>query len=136
MNRRRTILVASTVALVLACAPAALAEKGGGGKGNAVTAPLVAVSAGPYVFGGTVHVSTSVSPDLNPWITMTCTQNGAVVGTASHAGFPDGSYYDTPFNLGPTLSWTDGSADCEFAVMRVTRGKIVTDATTTIHVDA
>src|SRR5262245_27638724 len=136
MIRRTNIFVAIVVALVLACAPPALAGKGGAGKGNAVAAPTVAVSPGPYLFGGTVYVSTSLSPDLSPWITMTCTQNGAVVGTASHAGFAGGSYYDTPFTLGPSLSWTGGAADCTFAAIRASGGKVATDGSTTIHVAA
>jgi hypothetical protein len=133
--KRRNIFFASVVALALALAPMALAAKGGG-QGNASTASAVSLSGGPYNFGGTVSVTTAVSADVMPWISMSCTQNGAVVGTATHAGFPGGSYYGAPFTLGPSLSWTGGAADCTFSVVHLTGGKVVTDASTTLHVDA
>jgi len=120
----------------LALASVALAAKGGV-KGNAsTTAAAISLSAGPYNFGGSVSAATAVSPNLMPWISMSCSQNGAVVGTATHAGFAGGSYYDTPFNLGPSMSWTSGAADCTLTVVHLSGGKVVTDASTSIHVDA
>src|SRR6476469_1423039 len=90
MNRR-TQLVASAVTIALALAPVAFAAKGGV-KGNASsTAAAISLSAGPYSFGGSVSAATAVSADLMPWISMSCTQDGAVVGTATHAGFAGGS---------------------------------------------
>jgi peptidoglycan/LPS O-acetylase OafA/YrhL len=133
--KHRKRFVASVVMLALALAPAALAAKGGP-KTNAATAAAISLSAGPYNFGGTVSVTTGVSPDLMPWVSMSCTQNGAVVGTATHAGFAGGSYYGTPFNLGPSMSWTGGAADCTFSVVHLSGGKVVTDASAAIHVDA
>ena len=131
--RRRHTLVLSIAVIVLAVAPTAL---GKGGKPAASTAATLALSAGPYAFGGSLSASTGLSVDLMPWITMSCTQNGAVVGTASHAGFPGGSYFDSPFNLGPSMSWTGGAADCTFSVVHLNCGKLTTDASTTVHVDA
>jgi hypothetical protein len=136
MKRRRNIFLASLIALALALAPIALAAKGGGKGSNALSTPTISLSAGPYSFGGSVSARTNVSADLMPWISMSCTQNGDVVGTATHAGFPGGSYFDSPFNLGPSLSWTGGAADCTFSVIHLNGGKIVTDGSTTIHVDA
>ena len=49
---------------------------------------------------------------------------------------PGGSYFDSAFNLGPSLSWTGGAADCTFSVVHLNGGKIVTDGSTTVHVDA
>ena len=136
MNRRRTRLVASVAMLALALAPAALAAKGGKGSSGSSTAPGISLSAGPYNFGGSVSATTGVAADLMPWISMSCTQDGAVVGTATHAGFPGGSYFGSPFNLGPSMSWTGGAAECTFTVVHLTGGKVVTDASTSIHVDA
>jgi peptidoglycan/LPS O-acetylase OafA/YrhL len=135
MNHRRNVFVASVIALVLSLAPMALAAKGSG-KGNTPTAQAISLSAGPYTFGGSVHVTTNVSTDLSPWIMMSCSQNGAVVATSNHAAFPGGSYYDAPFNLGPTLSWSGGAADCTFTVAHFSSSKLVTDATASLHVDA
>ena len=136
MNRRKK-LVASFVMLSLALAPTALAAKSGGkGNNSTSTAAAIALSAGPYNFGGSVSATTAVAANLMPWISMSCTQDGAVVGTATHAGFAGGSYFDSPFNLGPSLSWTGGTADCTFTVVHLSGGKVVTDASTTIHVDA
>jgi len=135
MTGRRNIFIASVIALALALAPVALAAKGGP-KSNASTTPPLSLSGGPYNFGGTVSATTTVSADLMPWISMSCTQNGAVVGTATHAAFPGGSYFGSPFDLGPSMSWTGGAADCTFSVVHLTSGKLVTDASTTLHVDA
>lgn len=135
MNRRRTVFVAS-LALVLALASTPLAA-GGKGGGNAATASYnLSLAGGPYTFGGEVSASTTVPAELYPWISMECSQNGVVVGTASHAAFPGGAYYGTPFSLGPTRSWSGGAADCTFSVVHVARTRVVTDASVSIHVDA
>jgi hypothetical protein len=133
--RHRNAFFACAVALALSLAPMALAAKGGG-KVNASSTPIISLSSGPYNFGGSVSATTSVSADLMPWISMSCTQNGNVVGTATHAGFPGGSYFDAPFNLGPSMSWTEGAADCTFSVVHLNGGKVVTDASTAVHVEA
>jgi hypothetical protein len=137
MKHHRNIFVASVAPLALALAPMALAAKDGGkGNNSASSAPGISLSAGPYNFGGSVSATTSISADLRPWIWMSCTQNGTVVGTATHAGFPGGSYFDSSFNLGPSMSWTGGAADCTFSVVHLTGGRVVTGASTSIHVDA
>ena len=133
--RHRNVFFACVVALALSLAPMAFAAKGGA-KVNASSAPTLSLSAGPYNFGGSVSVTTSISADLMPWISMSCTQNGEIVGTATHAGFPGGSYFDTAFTLGPSMSWTEGAADCTFSVVHLNGGKVVTDASTTVHVAA
>jgi hypothetical protein len=137
MNRPRNIFVVSLTALILALAPVAFAARGGGGKGNSsLSANSISLSSGPYSFGGTVSATTTVSVDLYPWISMSCSQNGDVVGTSTHAAYPGGSYYGSAFNLGPSVSWSGGAADCTFTVVHLTASKVVTDASTSIHVDA
>ena len=112
MNRCKR-LVASFVMLSLALAPTALAAKSGGkGTNSTSITGAIALSAGPYNFGGSVSATTAVAANLMPWISMSCTQDGAVVGTATHAGFAGGSYFDSPFNLGPSTVWTAGAANC------------------------
>jgi len=135
MKRRRNIFLTSVVVLALALAPTAFAAKGGG-KNNTTSASAITLSGGPYNFGGSVSASTNVSADLLPWISMSCEQNGSVVGTGTEAGFAGGSYFGMPFNLGPSTVWTAGAADCTFTVVHLVNGKVVTDASATIHVDA
>jgi hypothetical protein len=146
MNRR-IAHAAQIGALVLALAlvPAALAAKGGngGGKpsgGGSTGSYTVTVSpAGPYTFGEQVYVTTNAPMYPNntgPWIWMKCYQGGVLVGTWDHAGFPTGWYYNWPYDLGPTQSWSGGAADCTVQVVHTSNNKTVIDATTSFHVDA
>jgi hypothetical protein len=93
---------------------------------------------GPYTFGDSVHITTNAPMYPNntgPWIWLKCYQDGVVVGSWDHAGFPGGWYCGWAFNLGPTQSWTGGDADCKVSVVHTSRNKVVTDATTSFHVD-
>ena len=134
--KRDKALITGIAALALAVAPVGLAAKGHGQGGTTGSGYTVSVSpGGPYSLGESVTVATSVPLSMNAYISMKCTQNGVVVGTADHANFPGGWYYQSPFQLGPSLSWTSGAADCNFKVWHYSRNKQVTDASTTIHVD-
>ena len=121
--------------------PAALAGKGrpGGGSGGTTGGSYsVTVSpAGPYTFGQAIYVTTNtpIYPNNSgPWIDLSCTQNGAVVASGDHAGFSAGWYYNWPFYLGPTQSWTGGAANCTVKVFHTSNNKQVTDATTSFPV--
>lgn len=137
--------VAAAVALVVAlvAVPMAVAGKGGkpghGGAGGTTSGYVVAVDqAAPYVFGQSITVTTNVPPYPNntgPWIDLRCYQNGAKVLGVTHAGFAGGWYYGWPFSLGPTQMWTGGAADCTVVVSHQSNKKIVTDASTSFHVD-
>ena len=117
-------------------APAMAGKPGGGSNTGGYT---VTVSpTGPYVFGEDVYVTTNdqIYPNNSgPWINLTCSQNGMVVLTGTHAGFPDGWYYNWPFTLGPTQSWASGSADCVVTVTHQAKNRVVTDATTSFSVN-
>src|SRR5258708_1174768 len=110
-------LRAIVVVGVLAVAPSAYAAKhtaGGGGSGGG-TYTVSLTPAGPYNFGEQVYVTTNAPIYPNnqgPWIELKCYQNGVLVASGDHAGFPSGWYYNWPFNLGPTQSWSSGAADC------------------------
>jgi hypothetical protein len=138
MNRRSMIFSVAVAVLVLSLAPIAFAGKGGhgGGGGTSGAYSITLSPGGPYAFGQQVYATTNVPTSMYPFISMKCTQNGVVVGTADHAAFPGGWYYGWPFGLGPTLSWTGGAADCTFTVTHTGGNKTVTDASTTIHVNA
>lgn len=126
--------LATAALLGAAIAGPTLAGKPSGGAG----AYTVTVSpAGPYVFGEDVYITTNdpVYPNnTGPWINLSCSQNGVVVLTGTHAGFPSGWYYNWPFTLGPTQSWTSGPASCVVTVTHQGKGKVVTDATTSFSV--
>ncbi|HET8822925.1 MAG TPA: hypothetical protein VFM57_15375 [Thermoleophilaceae bacterium] len=132
----RRAVVTAVALLALVVTPFALGAKGG--KPAAPT-PSVSVSpGGAYTFGEAVYVTTNVPayPDnMGPWIEMKCSQNGVVVGTSDEAGFPGAVGYQTPFYLGPSATWTSGAADCAVTVFHLNNSKMVTDATTSFHVD-
>ena len=137
---RPVALVTALIAAASFLVPAALAGKGrpGGGSGGTTGGSYsVTVSpAGPYKFGEAIYVTTNAPMYPNnagPYIDLSCTQNGVVVATGDHAGFPAGWYYNWPFYLGPTQSWTGGAANCTVKVFH-TGSKQVTDATTSFPV--
>lgn len=132
---RDKALITAIAALALALAPVGLAAKGQGGAGGGSGYTVSVSPAGPYSFGESVFAATNVPDSMYAYISMKCVQNGTVVGTDDHANFPGGWYYQTPFQLGPSLAWTSGAADCTFKVWHYNKNKQVTDASTTIHVD-
>jgi len=97
----------------------------------------------PYTFGEsiTVRVTGPIFPagtcSRGPWISLYCYQGGVLVGTGSHAGFPEGWYYEWPFQLGPTQSWTSGAADCRLDVVYMSRScrSSAVDSSVSFHVD-
>jgi hypothetical protein len=134
----RLILISALGAILLALAPAAIAGKGhGAGK---LGDPSVTISpAGPYSFGEPIYVTTDAPTYPNnagPWIELMCYQNGGVVASGDHAGFPGGMGYNDPFNLGPTMSWSGGAADCTVTVFHQSNNRFVTDASTSFRVNA
>lgn len=143
--RRRTGLAAAALGVAAlttlgASAPALAAKSGAGGKGKPVPTGSYSVSldqAGPYTFGEGVTATTTapVYPDgAGPYLWLKCYQDGALVLATDHAGFEGGWYYQDPFWLGPTQSWSGGAADCTLTVVHRSNNKVVTDATTSFHV--
>jgi len=140
----RIALVAALLALVLV--PAASAGKGGGashgGGGGSTSGGSYTVTispAGPYRFGEAIYVTTNAPLYPNgagPYIWLRCYQNGVLVASGDHAAFPSGWYYNWPFNLGPTGSWTGGAANCTVSVVHTSGSKVSTDATTSFQVSA
>jgi hypothetical protein len=105
----------------------------GGGSYNVALSP-----AGPYTFGEQIYVTTNdpIYPNnTGPWIELKCYQNGVLVASGDHAGFSGGWYYNWPFNLGPTQSWTGGAANCTVTVFHQSNKQIVTDASTSFSVN-
>ena len=134
----QAIAEAALIAMLVVGLMAGTAFAGKPAASSGSGAYTVTVSpAGPYTFGDSVYVTTTapIYPNnTGPWIWMKCYQNGVVVGSWDHAGFPAGWYYGWAFNLGPTQSWTGGAADCKVTVVHQGHNKTVTDATTSFHV--
>jgi hypothetical protein len=133
--------VALIVALLaLAVVPVAFAGKGRPGGGGTTTGGgyTVTVTPGaPYVFGQAIYVTTNAPIYPNgggPYIWLRCYQNGVLVASGDHAAFPGGWYYNWPFNLGPTGSWTGGAANCTVSAVHKSNNKVTTDASTSFDV--
>jgi hypothetical protein len=133
----QALLEGALVSLIIVALVTGTALAARGGKiatgGYSVT---VSPSA-PYSFGQQVWVDTNtpVYPDnTGPWIWLKCYQGSTLVLTSDHAGFADGWYFEWPFTLGPTQSWSGGDADCTVTVVHTHRNKVVVDAKTTFHV--
>jgi hypothetical protein len=130
--------------LALALVPAALAAKGdnsgknggastGGGSAGSYT---VSVSpAGPYTFGETVSITTNAPQVAQSYIGMSCSENGTLVLSGTHANWSGGLDYGSAWLLGPTQVWGGGAADCTVTVFHLSDSKQITDATTSFHVD-
>jgi hypothetical protein len=136
----RIACTAAFLVLALALVPVAFAGKGGkpgGGGGSTSGSYTVTVTpGGPYTYGQSIFVTTSVPESLSPFIWLRCYQNGVLVGSSDHAAFPGGWYYGWPFTLGGSMSWQSGAADCTVSIVHVAGTKVATDATASFHVNA
>ncbi|HWC85512.1 MAG TPA: hypothetical protein VG388_03165 [Solirubrobacteraceae bacterium] len=118
---KRTRLSAATAlaaAGALAITPAAFAKGppggGGGGKGgsSSISAPIdeTAHMDGLIHYGDWVTFNISTSATTQPWIVLTCRQNGAVV-LQGKDGYFDGAIGGRDFGLWSSV-WTGGAASC------------------------
>jgi hypothetical protein len=133
-----TFAIAAAVTTALLTTPA-LAGKGGGHGGSTPSSYTITVTpGGPYSFGGTIYTTTNAptSPDGSSlWLGLACYQNGVLVESGSHAAFAGGLGFNYPWVLGQTGLWTSGAGDCTVTAFHQSNNKIVTDATTSFHVD-
>ena len=108
-------------------AGSAFAAKGGGGGR---TASGVSISVPNGVFGGTT--TATVTGGSGEWAHIICMQNGQ---TALLSWEPTDSTGHASFQLGPTSSWTSGSASCTGQAGHYdNRSRWQTDASTTFSV--
>jgi hypothetical protein len=134
--------VAAVAALVLV--PASFAGKGGGGGkpggggtttgGGTIALVLINSTDGVAHFGQKVTFSVSTSSTSQPWVDLTCSQNGTVVSKQANGIFA--TSLNQTFTLGPTGLWTGGAADCTAALQNWSSSKRTTLATMTFHVYA
>ena len=134
MRRNVTICAVALVLGSLITAPAFAGKPSGGGT-NTGTYSVTVSPGGPYSFGQDVYATTNVPESLSPYIALSCYVNGTLVLGSTHAGFSSGWYYNWPFQLGPSQSWSGGPADCKIAVTHSSRSKTVTDASVSFHVN-
>jgi hypothetical protein len=133
----RALLAVAVLALSLALIPAAFAGKGkpGGGAGGSGGSSLSLVlttdlnSNGLPNYGDTVTFNLSTTTST-PYVDLTCSQNGAVVYSATAGFFAS---YPWPWTKDMNLAsqmWTGGDADCTATLYTFnSRAKKVTLAT-------
>src|SRR5262245_27975311 len=101
----------TAVAAVLLTAPAFAGKGGTRGGGTDPTYSVTVTPGGPYSFGEAIYTTTNVAVSAGstgPWVGLACYQNGVLVESGSHAGFPGGMEYNYPWVLGQTGLWTSG----------------------------
>jgi hypothetical protein len=116
-----------------------MAAKGGGkpsgGSTGSGSYSVTVDQAGPYTFGQSVTFTTNAPTTVGSYLWLKCYQGGTTVLATDHANFSSGWYFGDPFWLGPTQSWSGGSADCTLTVVHTEHNKVITDATTSFRVD-
>lgn len=144
---RNTIRIASLFG-TLALVASAVALAGPGGKNPSSSsislAPMTAFAAASATSDGPSYsdsVTFTVSTDATkqPFVHVTCSQNGRLVLESSQAWF-----YGAPgaqqFWLGPTPAWQSGAADCTAYLENwdsySRNGRITVLASTSFHVGA
>jgi hypothetical protein len=136
----QAVLEGALIALIVVgvVAGTVFAARGGHSTGGAGSYSVSVTPDGPYTFGESVYVSTNAPiypSNTGPWIWLRCYQGSTLVLSGDHAAFPSGWYYNWPFKLGPTQSWSGGDAECTVRVAHTQRNKVVIDASTSFHVD-
>ena len=115
----RSALIVGAAALCLTFAPAAIAAKntaghkgGGGSTGGTGSISLVVLNSpdGLPHHGGKVTFNLSTTATSEPWVELTCYQNGSSV-YVGWKGFFERSLTTREFTLASN-SWTSGAADC------------------------
>ena len=112
----RAAVLATVAALCLACAPAALAAKGGPSKPPkssgiaSISLVLLNSTDGLAHYGQTVTFNISTTATTQPWVNLKCYQNGALVAEGWN-GYFDGSLTGRNFGLSSPM-WSGGAADC------------------------
>jgi hypothetical protein len=113
MSARRSIVMLVMVAmLATVISNTAFAGGGGGRKGlrGTIELKLLESTDGRAHFGQKVTFTVWTNATDYPWVTVKCLQNGGLVYKQSNGIFP--TSLNQIFTLGPTPSWTGGSADC------------------------
>jgi hypothetical protein len=133
----RLALIAAVAALCMASAPAALAAKGGrppkpsGGSNGSISLVLLNSSDGAAHWGQKVTFNVSTTSTSQPWVSLKCYQNGALVSESTE-GFFATALDDQVFGL-YSPAWSGGAADC---TATLTTPQWAALASTSFHVSA
>ena len=134
---------AASLALALAFAGAAFAGKTAGSSsisgpfvvGGSATATVTATSTSTPQYGDTITFDVSTTATDNPFVNVTCYQNGILVMQGWSAFFP-GGLGDGNFGLG-SPAWRGGAAECTANLdMYTSKGALKVLASTSFHADA
>ena len=137
-RRMTTFLLLIGLVIVLAAAPA-FAARGGKSGGSSIwiessnvtrSADSAMHHGDPVAFGFETKYWDDVY-NTGPWLRLQCYVGGNLVYWANRAGFEGGYKYGEPFELGPSLAWPSGEADCVGVLghMHPKNGKFMTEAT-------
>lgn len=116
----RVVLASLVVALVVTASAVAARP-----SSTTITGPLdpITLEATSPSLGDSVLFKVSTN-DPFPWIQVQCFQAGTLVYSEHHGALPGIYGYDLPFQLGPTLRWQSGAADCTASVRSTKRGAL------------
>jgi len=107
-----------------------------GGSGSTISLVVLDSSDSLPHYGGQVTFDVSTTATDQPWVNLSCYQNGVWV-SGQWQGFFPGYTWGQEFTLGPTPSWQGGDADCTARLVKFgSNGKETTLATTSFHVEA
>lgn len=142
-NGWRAIGVAGlALTALVGVAPAAGAAKTSGpkpsgGSGSSLTLVLVDSTDGLAHYGQSITWKVSTTATTQPFVSVQCSQAGAVVYTASSGYFAGYAWPWTQTMILASGAWTGGAADCSARLYSASStGKTTTLATTTFHVYA
>jgi hypothetical protein len=143
------IAFALSLVAVLSVAGTAIASNGVGpnkSSSSSISAPLVissatastsstttATTSGPR-YGDVITFNVSTTATTQPYVDLTCYQNGALVGEGWR-GFFDGALGSGTFGLS-SPQWSGGAADCTANLDMYSSNKWKVLASTSFHVDA
>ena len=143
-TRMLSVVLVLVLAAVSAAAPPAFAAKrgGGGGSGGTTTGSsslalvLLNSTDGLPHWGQQITFTVSTTATTEPHVSVTCSQNGALVYSASAGFFAS---YPWPWTQIMTLSsqsWTGGAADCTATLYAINGTKVTNLAALAFHVYA
>lgn len=114
---RKAFIALTLVTVVAIVAGPATAARRDGTKGkpsrsgtSSLSLVLLNSTDGLPHFGQKVTFNVSTTATTQPWVTLECSQGGALVYRASNGMFAMSLNHN--FTLGPTPSWQGGEADC------------------------
>lgn len=130
--RHLILIVAALAALAITVASVAAPPTPTTLSGPLDPVTLAPLASPPHI--GDLVQFRATTDDPFPWVQVQCFQGGVLMYSEHHGALPGIYGYDVPFQLGPTLVWPAGDANCTATVRATKRGaldKILTAITFT-----